>query len=107
MLELFGSDLDFRFDYQGRCGRDRNLVLCCSQNEMRELVDSCLNELEQHWTDIDNSYLDDWAVDLYQAIIRAAGRGAIDSMGKHDLVFVIEVEQDTVEELQAQSFEVD
>lgn len=107
MVELFGKDLDFRFDYQGRYGNEHNLVLCCRQDDMYELVESCLEELEQHWTDVDNSCLDAWAVDLYQAIIRGAGLGAVDNMGKCDLVFVIKVEQDTVEELQAQSFEQD
>lgn len=107
MVEIFGRDLDFRFDYFGRYGRQHPLVLCCSQGDMEELVESCLEELEQHWQDIDNSYLDAWAVDLYQAIIKGAGRGAIDNCGRSDLVFVIPAEQDTVEELQAQSFEQD
>ena len=101
MVEFLGNNLKLRFDYEGRYGHWSNVVLCCTQDRMYEATESCLAELCEHYSDVDASYLDDWAVQLCQAIIKAAGFGYIDHMGKRDLVFDIGrfLEADVVEEL--------
>lgn len=103
MVEFQGFELDFRFDYRGRNGWGHSAVLCCTQDRMSELVDTCLDELEQHWSSPRSSNLESWTVELMRAIIKGAGLGAIDSLGKYDSVFSIPIDTETVEELQAQS----
>lgn len=103
MVEFDNFDLDLRFNYEGRNLRNYRMVLCCSQQTMEKLVDYSLDAICQHYMDEDNSCMDDWEVDFRKAIIKAAGRGAIDTLGKYDLVFVLNCEEETVEEMEAQS----
>lgn len=101
MVEFLGNNLKLRFDYEDSYGHLSNVVLCCTQDRMYEATKSCLAELCEHYSDVDASYLDDWAVQLCQAIIKAAGSGYIDHIGKRDLVFDIGwfLEEDVVEKL--------
>lgn len=105
MVEFYGHNLDLRFDYYGRYSRHCDVALCCTHDELSELVDTCLDELEQHWSNPRSSNLESWAVDLMKAIIKAAGRGSMDTLGKYDYVFALYLDSDTLEELKSQDDE--
>lgn len=109
MLDFYGNDLDLRFDYCGRGCQTTPVALCCTQDEMCELVATCLDELKAHWLATESSLMDDWAVSLCEAIIKASGQGALDHMGKSDLVFDIGCYLDSavVEELKSQDDDCD
>lgn len=100
MVEFNGKDLDLRFDYEGRYGRRSNVVLCCTQYQMFEFTRSCLADLCEHYSDVDASYLDDWAVELCEAIIKAAGFGSVDNMGNQEVFDIGRfLDSDVVDEL--------
>lgn len=106
MVEFNGFNLDLRFNYEGRYGRRYDAALCCTQSTMQELVDTCLEELEQHWLAGELTTMEHWAVDLCQTIIKAAGRGAIDNCGKYDVLFGLSFsDMGTIEELKSQDCE--
>lgn len=108
MVEFLGFELNLRFEYQGRGRRWYDVVLCCTQQEMCELVESCLDELREHWQNEQLSHLEHWALDLCEAIIKGAGQGAIDNMGKDDLVFVLNcADLYTIEELKNQDYDAE
>lgn len=106
MVEFYGNDLDLRFDYVGRYGARYDAVLCCTQSEMLELVETALEELEHHWLAGEMTTMEHWAVDTWQAIIKAAGRGAIDNCGKYDVMFGLNFSDlGTLEELKSQEYD--